>query len=114
MHEYSLIQSLVTRVEAETRVRQATAVHRVVVRIGELAGVDPELLETAYETFRPGTVCERAALDVRRVAASWICPRCRSEIARGEVLTCSACGSPAALAPGGDEILLETIEMEVP
>ncbi len=114
MHEYSLVQSLVARVEAEARARRATAVHRVVVRIGDLAGVDPELLETAYDTFRSGTVCEGAKLEVRRVAASWVCPQCRSEIAPGEVLTCPACGSPAELAPGGDEILLETLELEVP
>ncbi len=114
MHEYSLIQALVTRVEAEARARKATVVHRLVVSVGELAGVEPELFQTAYETFRAGTACEKAALEVRSVAAGWRCPSCGREIAKGEVLTCPACGLPAQLAPGADEILLETIEMEVP
>jgi hypothetical protein len=30
------------------------------------------------------------------------------------VLTCTDCGLPARLSAGGDEILLETVEMEVP
>jgi hypothetical protein len=35
-------------------------------------------------------------------------------IPKGEVLTCPDCGLPAKLAAGADEILLETVEMEVP
>jgi hydrogenase nickel incorporation protein HypA/HybF len=114
MHEYSLVQSLVHRVETEAEARQALGVHRLVVQIGELSGVDPELLASAYDLFRAGTVCEKAELQVRRVAATWRCSGCRAEIPRGEVLTCTACGLPAELAEGGDQILLETIEMEVP
>jgi hydrogenase nickel incorporation protein HypA/HybF len=114
MHEYSLVQSLVTRVEAEASARQATAVHRLVVSVGELAGVDPELFQTAYDTFRAGTVCERAVMEIRRVPARWSCPGCGRGIPPGEVLSCASCRVPARLAPGGDEMLLETIEMEVP
>jgi hydrogenase nickel incorporation protein HypA/HybF len=114
VHEYSLVQSLVGRVEAEAHSRKATAVHRLVVSVGELAGLDPELFQTAYDTFRAGTICERAPLEIRRVPARWACTACGREIPRGEVLTCPACQLPARLAPGGDEILLETIEMEVP
>ena len=114
MHEYSLIQSLVTRVEAEARARRASSVHRVVVALGELSGVDPELFATAYETFRAGTLCEGAPLEVRRIEARWACSGCGREIRRGQVLTCDGCGLPARIAQGGDEIVLETIEMEVP
>jgi len=66
------------------------------------------------ETFRAGTLCEGAALELRRVEADWRCPACRRPIEKGAVLSCPACGKPAALAEGADAILLETIEMEVP
>jgi hydrogenase nickel incorporation protein HypA/HybF len=114
VHEYSLVQSLVTRVESLALARKATAVHRLVVSVGELAGVDPELFQTAYDTFRAGTICEHAAMELRRVPARWACSGCGREIAKGEVLTCPDCGLPARLSAGGDEILLETIDMEVP
>ena len=44
MHEYSIVRALLDRVEAEAQARKATAVRHIRVRIGELAGVDPELL----------------------------------------------------------------------
>ena len=113
MHEYSLIQSLVDRVEREARARNALAVHALKVRLGELSGVDPELFTTAYETFRQGTVCEKAELVVTRVPAKWVCKAGDKPIPAGEGLTCAGCGSPARLAEG-DELFLDQIEMEAP
>jgi hydrogenase nickel incorporation protein HypA/HybF len=113
MHEYSIVQALMDRVNAEAQARRATAVHRLSIRIGELSGVEVELLTTAYETFRARTICERATLDVQIVAARWECPACGCEIGRGSLLSCPACAVPARLAQG-DEIMLDRIEMEVP
>ncbi len=114
MHEYSLVEALVRRVEEEAQRRGALAVHRLSVRVGELAGVDPELFRTAYETFRAGTMCENAPLDVRHVAATWSCPRCNEPIVRGGVLRCDTCRVPAQLDEGSDALMLDEIEMEVP
>jgi hydrogenase nickel incorporation protein HypA/HybF len=114
MHEYSLVEALIGRVEAEVRKRGALKVHGLSVRVGELAGVDPELLQTAYDTFRAGTVCAEAPLTLRKVAASWTCPGCRAPIARGEVLTCRACGLPAKLDEGAGDLTLDGIDLEVP
>jgi hydrogenase nickel incorporation protein HypA/HybF len=113
MHEYSIVQALVERVEAEARARQAISVHRLSVSVGELSGVEVELLLTAYATFRDRTICEHAELDVRRLSARWECPRCRRAIERGAMLQCAACATPATLVAGGD-IMLDQIEMEVP
>ena len=114
MHEYSLVEALVRRVEEEARKRRATAVHALSVRIGELAGVDPELFQTAYDTFRAGTLCAEAPLTLTRVAAAWSCPRCRAPIARGAALRCPACDVPARLDDGSDALTLDGIELEVP
>ena len=113
MHEYSIVQALLERVASEARIREATSVHRLSVRLGELSGVEPELLATAFQTFRERTICERAQLDLQMVAARWECPRCGRNIGHGEVLTCTSCATPARLA-AGDEIMLDRIEMEVP
>jgi hydrogenase nickel incorporation protein HypA/HybF len=113
MHEYSIVQALMERIETEAAARGSIAVERVVVRIGELSGVDVGLLHTAYMTFRERTLCERAPLEIAEVAAEWSCRSCGEPIARGAVLKCAACAGPARLRQG-DEILLERIEMEVP
>lgn len=112
VHEYALIQSLVERVEAEARARAATAVHKLTVRIGEQSGVDVELFRTAYLTFRDRTVCEHADLDVAIVPVEWACERCEQRIEPGQPLRCPVCRRPARLV-GGDEIILDRIEMEV-
>ena len=114
MHEYSLVQSLVSRVEELARARKASAVHGLRVSVGELAGVDPELFRTAYHTFRAGTLCENAALDIVRAPARWSCPRCGVELQKGAVLRCVACNLPARLSEASEALLLESIEMEVP
>jgi hydrogenase nickel incorporation protein HypA/HybF len=114
MHEYSLVEALIRRVEAEARQRGATRIHGLKVTIGELAGVDPELFRTAYETFRAGTLCEGAPLDVVHHPAAWACSGCGQPIARGEPLRCGACGAPAKLDAKSDGLLLESIDMEVP
>lgn len=112
MHEYSIIQALLQRVGAEARERHATSIARLRVALGELSGVDPELLSSAYQVFRERTLCHGADLEIRTVPALWVCPACGRSLPRGEILRCLSCQAPARLA-AGDEIVLEQIEMEV-
>jgi hydrogenase nickel incorporation protein HypA/HybF len=88
-------------------------VHRVRVKIGELSGVEPELLDHAFKVVRDRGVCQDAELEIERVPAQWACPECGRMGEPGERLQCSLCRIPLALA-GGDEILLEQIDLEVP
>jgi hydrogenase nickel incorporation protein HypA/HybF len=112
MHEYSLVRALLERVDAEVQRREATAVYRIRVRLGELSGVDPELFERAFEMARIPTASAAAELEVIRVPAVWGCPGCRAPIARGVALQCKECEMPARLVEG-DDLVLERIEMEV-
>jgi hydrogenase nickel incorporation protein HypA/HybF len=114
MHEYSLVEALMRRVEDEARRRSATRVHCLRVSVGELAGVDPELFRTAFETFRQGTLCEQTALELVTSPAEWSCPSCGRGIAKGEILRCPACDVPAKLSERSDALLLESIDMEIP
>lgn len=112
MHEYSIVQALLARVQAEVEARDATAVHRLRVRIGELSGVEIDLLQSAYELFSPQSVCDGAPLEIVPVAARWACPTCARTMLRGEILRCPDCSLPARLIEGS-EIVLERLEMEV-
>jgi hydrogenase nickel incorporation protein HypA/HybF len=114
MHEYSLVQALVRRVEDEARQRHATAIHGVKVSLGELSGVEPDLFQTAFELFRAGTFCENATLDIVRYPASWGCRKCGRTFAQGDVLRCPTCDLPARLTEKSEALLLESIDMEVP
>jgi hydrogenase nickel incorporation protein HypA/HybF len=113
MHEYSIVAALSSLVEAHAARVGAIGVRRLHVSIGELSGVDADLLAKAYEIFRERTLLGEASLEIRTCPASWSCPKCERPIERGEVLHCDDCGVPACLS-AGDEIILERIEMEVP
>jgi hydrogenase nickel incorporation protein HypA/HybF len=68
MHEYSLVQAMYDQIERIAQARGAVAVRRVHVRIGRLAGVEPELFRTAYDVFRIRTLCSGAPLVIEDAA----------------------------------------------
>ena len=113
MHEYSLVRALLDRVEVSVREHRATSVAILRVRVGEVAGVEMELLASAFELAKAGTPCADARLELVPAAARWECVSCKVEAPRGGVLQCPACGDRVRLV-AGDEIILERIEMEVP
>lgn len=112
MHEYSLVLSLIERVEAEARERSAKSIRRIAVCIGELSGVEAELFSSAFEIARAGTLCESAVLDVKRTRARWSCPRCNATLDANLSLRCSACDAAGNLVEGGD-LLFEQMEIEI-
>ncbi len=112
MHEYGIVQSLLQSVEEESRRRGATVVHRIRLRLGELSGVETDLLREAYNVFRGRSICANAELDIVSSSASWECGGCGGKVAAGSRLWCTACNEPIRLM-AGDEIVLERIEMEV-
>ena len=113
MHEYSLVRSLLDRIDDEARRHDAATVKRIRVRIGAQSGVETDLFTTAFDLCREGTSCERAEMEIDLVPARWSCPLCGGGIAPAAELTCASCSVPAVLASGGD-LVLERIEMEVP
>jgi len=112
MHEYSIASSLLSMAEQEAAKHGAERVVRLELRLGELSGVELELLETAWSLVRERSLCDGVDLVIERVAARWACSRCGHVIARGAVLGCSECGARAELECG-DEMVLDRIEMEV-
>jgi len=112
VHEYSIVGALMDQVEACASGHRRASVRCVRVRVGDLAGVDRELLRTAWSLFREGTLCEDAELELEGEDARWECPACGTPIAPGAALRCVSCARPARLA-AGDALVLERIEMEV-
>ena len=112
MHELSIVQSLLDRVQLEAEQRGAVSVKRLQVRIGELSGVEIDLLRSAFSLFERDPLVGEAELVVERVPARWSCPRCGADVGANGPPRCTTCDGPARLC-AGDEIILERIEMEV-
>ena len=112
MHEYSVVRALLDQVERQVREHGARRVHRVRIRVGELAGIETDLLATAWDLARRGGPCAEATLEVVHVAARWQCPACAADLPRGGRLVCPRCGGGARLVEGED-LLLDRLELEV-
>jgi hydrogenase nickel incorporation protein HypA/HybF len=113
VHEFSVVQALLDQVAHHALARRATAVRGITVRLGQLSGVEPDLLATAFEVAREGTLASAAELVIERVPARWQCPRCESAIPEGNALVCSPCRASAVLVTG-EELELSSLELEIP
>lgn len=112
MHEVSLVHALFDQADRAIAPHPARAVRQMQVRIGSLAGVDPELFRTAFDGCRGERGYGAAALAVIEEPAVWQCTACGEAIADGEALSCAACDGEARLQSGGD-LILERLELEV-
>lgn len=114
MHELSVCQAMMAQVE-EIAVREgANAVAAIVVRIGPLSGVVPELLQQAFTIARAGSLAAEAELITEVQPIRVRCLECNTESeAQANRLLCSACGSYRTQVISGDELLLASIELDV-
>ena len=112
MHEMSICQALMDQVERIASEQGASRVDKIVLSIGPLAGVEPELLSRAYEISRAQTIAENAELEIE---TGPIVVECRKCGASGEAgvsrLVCPSCGDWQVNLTQGDELLLLRLEV---
>jgi len=113
MHELSVVAALVETIEGLVRENEAKAVTGIWIKVGPLSGVVPELLESAFDMYRKGTVVETATLSIARPPLRALCRACRKETERTDYSpACPACGSTDVEITGGADLLLERVELE--
>ena len=115
MHEFSVAESLVETVAGEARRAGATRVKKVFCRVGALTHIDSDILCEVFGFAAENTVCAGAELVIEKTHMEATCPQCggRFEVKQWEWL-CPHCGRAGIDAEGGDEIVLVSIEAEVP
>lgn len=113
MHELAMAQALVEQVEAVINQHGATQASLIRVRIGPLAGVMPELLASAFPLAAAGSRMEHAELEFSHAPIQVHCQTCGADTeAAMNRLICGACGDWHTQIISGDELLLESVELE--
>jgi hydrogenase nickel incorporation protein HypA/HybF len=112
MHELSVCQALLTQVADLAREQRANAVHKIVIRVGPLAGVEPGLLLQAFPLACAGTLAAAAELVIEKLPLRVRCETCGAEsVALPNRLVCGACGDWHTRLVSGDEMLLASVEL---
>jgi hydrogenase nickel incorporation protein HypA/HybF len=113
VHELSIVQNLFEVLEEKAREVEAVRISAVKLRVGRLSGVVPDLLVSAFDTFKKGTLAEGARLEIEIAPFSFKCRRCGGEtFPEDPPYVCSACGSGDVELLGGLDIFVERIEVE--
>ena len=113
MHELSIAQSVLEAVRAEAGRRPGSRVCKVGLRVGELAGLDPEALRFGLEVLVRGTDLEALQLEIEYCPRRQRCPQCGNEFTvRDYEITCPGCGAARTECIGGDELEIAYLEIE--
>ncbi len=114
MHELSVCLGLIGQVESIATEHNARAVDKIIVRIGPLSGVEIPLLRQAYTLACAGTIAENAELVTETQAVRVTCETCGVESdAQINRLVCGACGDYRTRLVSGDEMILESVELDL-
>ena len=112
MHEYSIVQSLIESCEESARVNNAKEITKVVIKIGVMSGVEPQLLQTAFDTFKEVSICKSAEFIINMQPILVRCLDCsvESTLAESEYL-CPLCSSARLDVIDGEDMYLMQLEM---
>ncbi len=113
MHELSIANSVLEAVRAEAGRRPGARLLKVGVRVGELAGVDPDALSFCFESLVRGTEFEPLALEIEPSPRRHRCPPCaRTFTVVDYDVACPGCGASQTECIAGDELELAYLEVE--
>lgn len=113
MHELSIIHSIIETVEATVAEQDAAVeVERVLLQIGDLAGVEVENMEFLWPAAVQGTVLQQAECAIERVEARAVCLDCGAGfLVKNYFDACPVCGSFWKDLKTGEELKIKSIEL---
>lgn len=113
MHELSLMEGVLALI-LDAKVQHGfRKVQRVVLEVGELAGVEPEALSFCWEAVMKDTPAESAVLELVIESAMCWCAACEQEVRVCSRLDlCPACGGALGPPLSGTDLKLKSLEVE--
>lgn len=112
MHEYSVVQALLEQVQELAAQNGASEVTKIIVKNGVMSGVEPHLLEVAFETFKEKSICEKAHFIMNIQPLILHCQSCNNvnEVATAHYC-CPNCQSLDVRVDDGEDMYLMSVEM---
>jgi len=110
LHELAIAESVVQIADRHADGRRVTKVY---LKVGQLRQVVPAALAFSFELVAQGTPIEGAQLEMEEVPATGACQGCgeKSRL-EGFPLRCKACGGFDLELLEGEELYVESLELE--
>ena len=115
MHELSLAEAVNNSIKEICERSSWTRVRRVVLKVGCMRQVDPELLLFAFDVVSKGTLSDGADLSILALPIVFKCHACGKETSsENTIFVCGGCGNTDVDLLSGMELTIESIEVEGP
>ncbi|WP_462106692.1 hydrogenase maturation nickel metallochaperone HypA [Campylobacter concisus] len=113
MHELSIVQNLVSLCEKNAAKENAKEISKIEIKVGRLSGVEPHYLQSAFDVYKVGTICENAELVINLRAVVIECLDCGfgGELSENN-FTCPKCKSQNLKVTDGEDMYLMRLEMK--
>ena len=113
MHELGIAQEIIRIVHDEADRKNLPRITAVALRIGALAGVDPEALRFGFEASVMATSLERTQLLIEWLPVKGKCRACGREFTVDDlVFFCPACQSADIELTQGEELFIDHLVTE--
>lgn len=112
MHELSLMENVREMALSHARAHGAARIESITLRIGSLAGVEPDALCFAFEVVMAESIADQARLVIVNVQAECHCAVCAREFtAEDGCCECPFCGTISSQLLRGRELQLASLEL---
>ena len=114
MHELGIAQSALEAAISEMERHDSQRITALILRIGDLAAVDPDALRFAFEAVTANTAAEGAKLGIERVQPVAWCAHCDDDFTTDAIgfFKCPRCGNYSGDLRAGREIELARLELD--
>jgi hydrogenase nickel incorporation protein HypA/HybF len=113
MHEMSIVESILAIVLKEAEKNCVHKVNSIKLRMGKLWQIIPDTLQFCYSVATQGTIAEGSEMVIVQAPIVAKCKRCGGHFeVENYFFICPDCNAADAEVISGDELIIETIEME--
>ncbi len=113
MHELSIAQNIVELVTEEVAKKNALKVSSVLLEVGELAGIELDALDFAWEPATQNTLLDHSELKIEPVKGKAHCRSCHHDFNMTDLFDiCPFCQSFDNEIVEGKELKIKSIDIE--
>jgi hydrogenase nickel incorporation protein HypA/HybF len=113
MHEMAVTESILKITLDHAARAKAARVSAINIKLGQLSSLVDDSIRFYWDLIAVDTIAEKATLRFERVPARVLCLDCSSEYGlRKDSFACPKCGSERFRVTAGDELSVESIEIE--